>query len=179
MTDEETLEIKSRKINRVCNVISAFLILVAGGILLAFGISGETIGFSVAQLALPVILLAIGLVLLFRALVKSNTVTLYLSVIFLVSSAISFIAHLTPVTYGVIYPLYIASPGIASFFTMLMSREYAYHLRLLFLFAVPAVFFQLLATAVWSVDIFIPAIVFFVGVITLDLALSAKSVTEE
>ncbi|MBQ7227338.1 MAG: hypothetical protein IJX05_02940 [Clostridia bacterium] len=178
MTDEAKYTLSPKK-RFICNLIAAIGILTCGAVLLVFGIIGNGVGVYVSQLIVPVILLTIGLIFMITSLIQMNTVTFYLAIVFLVCSLVSFLAHFTPLSYGMIYPLYIASPAIASLFTMIMSKEYAFHLRLIFLFAVPAVFFQLFATELWSLSVLVPVLLMYCGLVVLSFALSANSVSEE
>lgn len=161
------------------NLIAAIGVFVCGAVLLVFGIAGESIGVDVVLLIAPVVLVSLGSILLATSLIQRNSVTLYLSVLLLVCAVVSFVANLTDATYGVLYPFYIASPAIASFFTMLMSREYKFHIRIMLVFALPAVFFALFAAGVWSVGILVPAIIMYAGLLILYGALSVNVATEE
>lgn len=179
MTDEEKYTGLSRKKRFACNIIAAALIFACGGVLLVFGIIGGTIGVGVSVIVVPLLLLTGGLILFITSLVQMNTVTFYLSIIFFVCSIVGFLAHFTPLTYGMLYPLYIASPAIASLFTVLMSGEFRFHLRIILVFAVPSVFFALFAAEVWTAGILAPALVMYAGLVALYGALSANCTTEE
>lgn len=78
-----------------------------------------------------------------------------------------------------LYPLYIATPAIASLFTMFMSGEYKFHIRIILVFAVPAVFFALFAAEIWTVGVLVPAIIMYAGLLALYSALSASAASEE
>lgn len=176
--EEEYTEI-SRGKRFVSNLIAAIGIFVCGAILLVFGLVGDGIGVSVVLLIAPVILATFGLVFLTTSLIQRNSVTLYLAVLFLVCAIVSFIANLTTVTYGMLYPLYIGSPAIASCFTMIMSRDYKFHSRIIFLFAVPAIFFAFFAANLWSVVILVPALIMYAGFLALYAALAVNAASEE
>ncbi|HIV64492.1 MAG TPA: hypothetical protein H9693_07010 [Firmicutes bacterium] len=179
MTDEEKYTELSRGKRLASNLIGACGLLACGGVLLAFGIAGESIGVSVIDLIAPVALLSVGLVLLATALIQRNTVSMYLSFLFLVPALVSFLANLTEMTYSMLYPLYIATPAIASLFTMFMSGEYKFHIRIILVFAVPAVFFALFAAEIWTVGVLVPAIIMYAGLLALYSALSASAASEE
>lgn len=179
MTEEEKYVELSRGKRRVSNLIAAFGLLLCGGVLLVFGICGEGWGISAVALIAPVVLLSLGLILLITSLIQINTVTLYLAALLLVCSLVSFLANLTDATYGTLWPLYLASPAVASLFTMIMSGEYRFHIRVICLFAVPALFFALFVSGIWGVAVLVPAIILYAGLLALYFALSVGSVNEE
>lgn len=172
--EEEYTEI-SRGKRFVSNLIAAIGIFVCGAILLIFGIVGDNVVLLIA----PVILVSLGLIFLITSLIQFNSVTLYLAVLLLVCAIVSFVANLTEATYGMLYPFYIAAPAIASAFTMIMSKDYKFHARIIFLFAVPSVFFAFFAAELWSVVILVPALIMYAGFIALYAALAVNAVTEE
>ena len=96
MKDEEKYKEITRAQKLASNVTAAVIAVVTGAVLLAFGLSGSEV-LRVSRLVVPVVLLACGLALLAGAIIQKNTVTLYLSVIFFTASAVSFIAHFSPV----------------------------------------------------------------------------------
>ncbi len=175
MKQEEYIEI-SRGKRLACNLIAAAGIIICGAVLLVIGLRwGDTVIAFIA----PVILSSLGLILLITSLIQGNTVTLYLSVLLLVCAVVSFVANLTQATYGMLYPLYIGSPAIASAFTMLMSKDYKFHAKIIFVFAVPAIFFAFFATELWSAAVLIPALIMYAGFIVLYAALAVNAASEE
>lgn len=178
MKDEEKYKEITRAQKLASNVTAAVIAVVTGAVLLAFGLSGSEV-LRVSRLVVPVVLLACGLALLAGAIIQKNTVTLYLSVIFFTASAVSFIAHFSPVGYDKLYPAYILSPAIASFVTMFMSGEYKFHLRLIVFFAVSSVLFFLASFGVAGWSIIVPALIIFAGLAALYLALAVNGSTEE
>lgn len=176
--EEEYVEI-SRGKRLASNLVAAIGIFICGAVLLVFGLTGESVGVSVASLIAPVILSSLGLIFLTTSLIQGNSVTLYLAVILLVCAVVSFVANLTEVTYGMLYPLYISSPAIASAITMIMSKDYNFHLKIIVIFAVPAIFFAFFAAELWTVAVLVPALIMYAGFLALYAALAVNSVAEE
>ncbi len=179
MTDEEKYTGLSRKKRFACNIVTAALIFACGCVLLVFGIIGGVIGVGVSVIVVPLLLLTGGLILFVTSIIQMNTVTFYMSIIFFVCAFVGFLAHFSPLTYGMLYPFYIASPAIASLFTVIMSGEYRFHLKIILVFSFPSVFFALFASGIWTAGILAPALVMYAGLVALYGALSANSATEE
>ena len=142
MTDEEKYKEISRGRKLASNVVAAAILIAAGALLLALGMATDV---DMSKLVVPVVLTAIGLILFVSALIQFNTVTLYLSMLFLLCAAVSFVAHYSPAGYDKLWPTYILAPAVASLATMFMSGEYKFHLRLIVLFAVPAILLSLMS----------------------------------
>lgn len=160
------------------NLAAAIGVLLCGVFLLLCGTGVFDIAVSLA--VAPALLIAFGLILLANAFIQKNTVALYLAIILLVCALVSCLANFVDsISYGMLYPLYIASPAIASFFTMLMSRNFYTHIRIIILFGVPASIFFMQSLGVWTWQIALPVIIMYVGLLALYITLSARSKPEE
>ncbi len=168
----------SRRQRLAGNVTTGALVIAAGIILLLSGTG--VIKADISVLAVPVLLAAIGLSLLFAAIIQRNTVSLWISFAFTVPSLVSFIAGFTETGYGELYPLYIAIPAIASFFTMLMSRNFRDHIKAVLFFGVTAALFALNSSGLVGWGVALPLIIVYVGLIIVYFAVaSAKMETKE
>lgn len=176
MTDEEKYKEISRGRKLASNVVAAAILIAAGALLLALGMATNV---DMSKLVVPVVLTAIGLILFVSALIQFNTVTLYLSMLFLVCAAVSFVAHYSPAGYDKLWPTYILAPAVASLATMFMSGEYKFHLRLIVLFAVPAILLSLMSFGIAEMRVVIPALIVFAGLAALYVALAVRGTTEE
>ena len=176
MTDEETYKEIPRAKKLACNIIAAAMIIATGALLFAFGIGTD---IDMTKRTVPVVLAAIGLILLVCAVIQFNTVEMYLAVLFLVCSAVSFAAHFSPVGYGQLWPTYVLAPAIASLATMFMSGDYKFHLRVIVLFGVPAILLSLLSFGVADLRVVVPALIVFAGLAALYVALAVRGTTEE
>ena len=125
------------------------------------------------QIVLGSALICIGLSLLICGLIERNAVALWLSFCFLVPGALSVLCrNVAGCNYYELYPLYIAIPAIASFFTMLVCGKFKSHLKVIPVFAVPALLFALtvftpmpilaaiLATIAWAIGVVVFIIVY-------------------
>lgn len=160
------------------NLIAAIGVFLCGLFLLLCGVGAFDI--PVPLVIAPALLAAVGLVLLANALIQSNTVSLYLSVIALVCALVSILANFVDgVEYAMLYPFYIAAPAIASLCTMIMSRNFSTHLKVILIFGVPAVLFFMQSFGIWGWSLTLPALIMFIGLLALYLALAARSKPEE
>lgn len=179
MNRDEYLEI-SPTTKMACNIIMATAIVVCGIVLLILGVTSADTGIDIMALIAPVILATLGMAFLITSLMQHNTVTLYLSALLLVCSLASFLANLSSaVSYSAIWPLYIAAPAIASVVTMLMSKQYGFHIRIALVFGVLSIMFALFTAGIWGIEVLIPALIVYVGLIGLYATLAIKGATEE
>ncbi len=177
MTDGETYREISRTRKLASDVVAAAIIVAAGALLLGLGIGTDV---NMSKLIVPVVLTALGMILLVSALIQFNTVTMYLSMLFLVSAAVSFVAHYSPSAgYAQLWPTYILAPAVSSLATMFMSGDFKFHIRLIVLFGVPAVLLSLMSFGVVDMRIIIPALIVFAGLAALYVALAVRGTTEE
>ena len=178
MTEEIiTTEITAKQ-RLISNLTAAIGIILCGLFLLLCGVGA--IGVDIVGAIAPAILIAFGAILLINALVQTNTVSLYLSVLFFVCALTSCLANFAgSLNYGKLYPFYIAAPAIASLFTMLMSRNFVSHTKVIVVFGVPSFFFFMLSFGVWAWYITLPAVLTYVGLLALYVALSVRAKPEE
>lgn len=152
------------------NIIAGAYTVACGVFLLIVGL-GLIGGMNMGNTALPTILLTVGLVFLTTALIQKNTVSLWISFAFTVPAVVSYLNNFTALSYGNLYPLYIAIPAIASLFTMLMSKGYKEHLATIIFFGVIAAVFALQSSGLTGWGVVIPLLVVFAGVAIVLTAL--------
>lgn len=155
------------------NVIAGAGTLLCGLFLLLVGF-GVFSPLTVEEVWLCAILFAVGLVFVVTALVQKNSVTMWLSFAFIVPGVVNCLCTFTPLTYAQLYPLYIAIPAIASFFTMFLTGSYSAHVKTILFFGVLAGIFALNSSALLGWNIVVPIIVVFVGILIMLVALKAK-----
>ena len=155
------------------NVIAGAGTLLCGLFLLLVGF-GVFSPLTVEEVWLCAILFAVGLVFVVTALVQKNSVTMWLSFAFIVPGVVNCLCTFTHLTYAQLYPLYIAIPAIASFFTMFLTGAYSAHGKTILFFGVLAGIFALNSSALWGWNIVVPIIVVFVGILIMLVALKAK-----
>ncbi|MBR6773229.1 MAG: hypothetical protein IKM16_01040 [Clostridia bacterium] len=155
------------------NVIAGAGTLLCGLFLLLVGF-GVFSPLTVEEVWLCAILFAVGLVFVVTALVQKNSVTMWLSFAFIVPGVVNCLCTFTHLTYAQLYPLYIAIPAIASFFTMFLTGSYSAHGKTILFFGVLAGIFALNSSALLGWNIVVPIIVVFVGILIMLVALKAK-----
>lgn len=178
MTDNNLTEELTASQRFASNLAAAAGVILCGVFLLLCGTGVFDIAVSLA--IAPAVLVALGLILLSNAFIQKNTVALYLGVILLVCALVSCLANFADgVSYSKLYPLYIASPAVASLITMLISRNYITHIKVIAFFGLPAALLFMQSFGVWAWQVVLPAIIMFVGLLALYLTLSARSKPEE
>lgn len=170
MSENEELEITP--LQRVAgNIVAGALIILCGLFLLLVGLKVIPLGFK--EVAPAACLFAVGLTLLFTAIVQRNSVSLWLSFAFNVPAAVTLIASYTSLGYGNLYPFFIAVPAIASLFTAFMSRGWKEHLKVIAFFGIIALLFSLNSLFGASWGIVIPLLVVFIGLLIIYAAVSS------
>lgn len=177
MTEELTSVEVSASQRFIGNITAAVGVLLCGIFLVLCGTG--VIPLDMTAVLAPSILITLGAILLINALVQTNTVSLYLSVLLLVCAAVSTVCNFTDVTYEQFYPFYIAAPALASLITMLMSGNYQTHLKFAVIFGIPAIILFMQSFNIWLWQVTVAAFVVFVGLIALYIALTRKSRAEE
>lgn len=171
MNNDQEFEItKAQRL--VGNLIAGGYTALCGVLLLVVGLND--FGFTVGQIALPTVLLTVGLVFFTNSIIQKNTVSLWISFVFFVPSLVTYLNNFTALTYGQLYPLYIAIPAIASLFTMTMSRAYKAHLKTIAFFGVIAALFALQSSGLLSWGVVIPLMLICIGIAIVLFALAIK-----
>lgn len=174
---EKQLEL-TRAQKLVGNIIAGVCIIACGLLLLLVGL-GVIGGVSVRQLALPTVLLTVGLVFFATAIVQRNSVSLWISFAFIVPAVVSYLNNFTALSYSQLYPLYVAIPAICSLFTMPMSGVNRDHLKVILLFGVIAGLLALNSFLGVRWGIVLPILLVFVGLcIVLTAFLSRRRKTD-
>ncbi len=155
------------------NVIAGVYIIACGLVLLLAGVGvfGEV---SVGKLALPTVLLTIGLVFFTTAIIQRNSVSLWLSFAFITPAVVSYLANFTVLTYAQLYPLYVAIPAICSLFTMPMSGVNRDHIKVIAFFGIIAGLFALNSSGLLGWKVVLPMLLVFVGLCIILLAFMAR-----
>ena len=156
------------------NLIAGAYTVLCGIFLLLVGLNLFD-GLSIGNTALPTILLTVGLVFLTTAIIQRNTVSLWLSFAFIVPAVVSYLNNFTPLTYARLYPLYIAIPAIASLFTMIMSKAYSDHIKIVIFFGVIAAVFSLQSSSVAGWGVVIPVLVVIAGLAIVYAAIKMNA----
>ena len=145
------------------NIIAGVYVVVCGVFLLLAGLGVFGTAVTVGNVAVPGVLLTVGLVFLTTALVQHNTVSMWISFAFIVPAVVSFLNNFTALTYAGLYPLYIAIPAVSSFFTALMSRSFRDHIKIIVTFGLIAAVFSIQSSGLASWNVVVPVIVVLAG----------------
>ena len=160
------------------NLIAALTIILCSVLILLCGL--DVFSVSVGLVIAPAVLASLGIILLSNSFIQSNTVSLYLAVLFIMFAVVSILANFVEgLSYGELYPLYIAAPAVSSLATMLMSKNYFTHIKIAMIFGVPAFVFFMQSFGIWNWGITVAAIMMFVGVIALYATMALRSHPEE
>ncbi len=166
MNEIESNEIDGKK-RIVSNLVFASGLVLTGVALIIMGVLEDSLGVAYASLIAPIILTAFFLINLIVSFLQRNTVALYIAGLCLANALIAVIGNFTEVGYDRIYPLFILSPGLASLFTLIMSKEYKLHLLLGAFFACTAGIFALQSCFDVSWAIIIPVFVLYLGAVAM------------
>ncbi len=111
MTDGTTEVLPlSKKQKYACSIVTGVFLIVAGLILILAGV--DVIKANVGTIAAPTVLYGLGISILISAIISKNSITMWIAGVILTCGTASLIEVLSPATYGNLYPMYIAAPGI-------------------------------------------------------------------
>ncbi len=106
----------SKKQKVLCNVVMGVLLIAAGIILVLAGT--DVIHAAAGKIAAPTVLFAIGIAILFSAVIAKNALSMWISGVIISCGLVSLIEITTVATYAQLYPIYIAAPGIGCIFSV-------------------------------------------------------------
>lgn len=168
---DELIELSPRR-RLWCNLTAALAVVLAGLFLLLCGLNVFPV--RVGRALCGTLLCTVGVILFLNAVIGRNSVSLWLSVCFLLPALVELLVKTTAARYTQLYPLYIAIPAVASAVCMCFTREWAVHLPVVALFGVPAGIFALKSGGVASWSVVVPVLVIYVGLLMLALALKLQ-----
>lgn len=145
------------------NVIAGAYLVVCGVFLLLSGLGVFGASVTVGKVAVPGVLLTVGLVFLTTAIVQRNTVSMWISFAFIVPALVAALNNFTALTYAKLYPLYIAIPAVSSLFTAIMSRSFRDHLKIIITFGLIAAVFSLQSSGLTGWNVVVPVLVVLAG----------------
>lgn len=118
----------------VGNVISALLFMAYGAFLMLVYIPSSGMYTPDKKMWLLGLFAMLGAIMLVQGIFRKSTGTFWMSWIFLTCAVTMVIAEFTKLTYGEIYPLFIAAPAVASAATWIFSRSKSSHLKTIIFF---------------------------------------------
>ena len=168
----------TQKQKNICYLIDgiAFILL---GIFLILSAT-ELLKVDFKSIILFAILLFFGLAMIANSFVQHNSMLLWIGTLLFVCALAGFFVNCTEaITYRKIYPLFIASPAIASLVSMILASEHKMHLFSAVFFGVIAVLFAFESAGLVSIKIIIPIAFILVGIIIIISVLFTKGEKNE
>lgn len=157
-------------------VLCSLELILFGVFLLLVNFKSDLLGsaWPVSRIWLPATLGLVWLVCLTHSLLLKNTVTLWISFVFLTCLAAWLIHNVGGIGYDKFYPIYIAIPAIASAGTVLFSKDKNLHLKSIIFFGGIAVI--LLLNSAVGVDwwIIAPIVIIMAGAFIFINAITSK-----
>jgi len=127
-----------------CYISAGALLVALGVFLLLVGVNVFPFGLRIALI--PASLVTIGLIFVIAGFIQDNVVALWIGCFLMAVSIVSIFAPLAYTIrrgYAILYPLYLAAPGIACVVTMFYSREFKDHIKAIIFFFILSGFFFL------------------------------------
>lgn len=160
----EVIELTEKQ-KLACNLIISGALILCALILLLVGV--RVIKVKIGLIVTPVILGGIGISLFVTALIQRNTVSMWLSGVLLSCMTATIVAVSTKQPYAVVYPIFIASPAIASLMTIFISESKNFHGSIIVFFGILSILFSLNSSGTLSWYVSTPLIVMFFGITIL------------
>lgn len=110
----------TKKQKCLCNVVMGVLLVIAGLILVLAG--ADVIKASVRDIAAPTVLFGFGIAVLFSATVAKNALSMWLAGVIVTCGIPSVIETTTSLTYGELYPIYIAAAGVGCVLSLIFAE---------------------------------------------------------
>lgn len=110
----------TKKQKVACNIVMGVLLIVAGLILVLAGCGA--IAVSVRKIAAPTILFGVGTAILFSAVIAKNALSMWIAGVIITCGLTSLLAVISSASYGNLYPMYIAAPGVGCVFSIWFSE---------------------------------------------------------
>ena len=157
-------------------VLCSLELILFGVFLLVVNFKPDFLGaeWTVAKIRLPATLGLFFLICLTHSLLLKNTVTLWISFVFLTCLVAWFIHNLSGIGYDRFYPIYIAIPAIASAGTLLFSKDKNLHLKTIVFFGGIALILFLNSAARIDWWIIAPIVIIMVGAFIFINAITSK-----
>lgn len=130
-TDNPEQKLPKYSRSLISTVLSSLELIIFGVFLLVVVFKPSFLGnaYPISVIWLPATLALVWLLCLTHSLLLRNTVTFWLSFVFLTCLAAWYIHNFFAVPYAKIYPIYVAIPAIASAATLLFAKDKSVHLK--------------------------------------------------
>ncbi len=155
---------------RASTLCVGFSLMAAGIFLLLLAVGA--IDIELKRAVLPTLILGLGAALLTSSFPQNNILWMWLGWLTVTCGVATFLGEFLDCGYGGVYFVYILSPAVASFFTMLKSRDYGINIKIIALFSTAGLIALLSAR-------FDRAVVLSAGLIALSLAIIVSAFFKE
>lgn len=128
------------------NIVMGALLVIAG-IILALAGAG-VIRVSARRIAAATILLAVGLGVLFGAIIAKNSISMWIAGALLSCGLTSLLEVITPAAYYNLFPIYVAAPGVGALLALVFAQAKLACAKCAAFFGVLAALFSLASSGV-------------------------------
>lgn len=157
----------TKKQKAVSSAVMGVLFLAAGVIIVLASTDVIPGGGAVAA---PTVLFALGLSVLFGAVIAKNALSMWLAGVLLACGTTSLVEMLTTATYGNLFPIYIAAPGIGCVFASVFAEAKLPQIKTIVFFGALAGIFSLASSGLCGWGLTGGLLAAFAGVVVLYLA---------
>lgn len=172
-------QIEPTKAQRTAGNIAAGAYVVLCGVFLLLVGLGVFDGLTIGNVTLISIFYTLALAFMTGAFIQKNTASLWIGTAFAVPATVTLLNNFTALTYAQLYPIYIAIPAICCAVTMILSRAYADHLKVILFFGLLACVFALQSSGLFGWGVVIPLLITFVGATVIIVAIKGRKNGDE
>lgn len=145
----------------------AFLLMAACGVF----------PFGIKEAVAPALLFCAGAIFAITAFIQDNALNLWLAVVLLACGGVSLAA--TKISYGTLYPIYVAAPALASAVCAVYERNISAHFPIIVFFAAESVPYFLHTSGIIDIAVAVSISVIVAGVLLTIYSLIKKDKKEE
>ena len=168
------IQIEPTKGQRMAGNITAGAFVVLCGVFLLLVGLGVFDGLSLGNVTFVAIFYTLALAFITGAFIQKNTASLWIGTAFAVPATVTLLNNFTSLTYAQLYPLYIAIPAISCAVTLILSRAFIDHLKVILFFGVIALMFALQSSGLVGWGVVVPLLVVFVGLMVIIVAIRGR-----
>ncbi|MCH5158016.1 MAG: hypothetical protein J1F33_02345 [Clostridiales bacterium] len=161
----------TKKQKYACYIVTGAFLLAAGLILVLSGVG--VISASVGDVAAPTVLYALGVSILISAVITKNSISLWIAGVMLTCASASLIEVVTSATYGNLYPMYIAAPGVGCAFSLWLAEDKPFVIKPMIFFGGLAAVFSLNSSGACGWGITGGVLAAYIGLVIIAIAINA------
>ena len=173
------IQIEPTKGQRMAGNIAAGAYVVLCGVFLLLVGLGVFEGLTIGNVTLIAIFYTLALAFITGAFIQKNTASLWIGTAFAVPATVTLLNNFPALTYAQLYPIYIAIPAICCAVTMILSRAYADHLKVILFFGAIALIFALQSSGLVGWGVVAPLLIVFIGLMVIIVAVRGRKNGDE